>query len=621
MVGNRVRGGRMRVVRPGPGPRPGRGADARWVPPRSRIVSCPVNVVEYATERNLRRPSAVDSKPSGRVLDWHEARFRPCRATPTTAPSRPHPNPAFPLPTPSTIRSPLDSRSGRRVPPRPGALPAVRPRAPWCRHAVRGVALGCALALSSGAVAPPRALAQQNLPSMGEPADEALSPVEEERLGADFMRQIRGSLPLVRDVRIDEYVQALGNRLALASNRGTDITGEGDFTFFVVDDPQVNAFAIPGGYVGLYVGLIDVMEREEQLAGVVAHEVAHVTQRHHARAFATGQRSSMGAAAAILAALLIGTAASAEAGQAALAAGLAASQQRAINFTRGNEVEADRIGIEILANAAYDPSAMAESFGILRRKNRLNTAGLQLEYLRTHPLDDNRIAEATDRAAGMPHRAPVPDADFLQFKARLAVLTTRDRGELRRTMAARHAKRPSVYTAYGLTMIALQDGAPKTARATFDALRGLAGENPGVDLLETELMEAEGERDGALRRLAELDALYPGRYSIVERRLEDLTDARRLGDAVAVANRYLRDVQHPDPRAWRALAGLREQLGDPAGSHEALARWFEELNEDSRAEGQLELALAQVAVASQDELRLRASLAAVRGRLERVRRR
>ena len=452
---------------------------------------------------------------------------------------------------------------------------------------------------------------------MGEPADGALSPIEERRLGAEFMRQIRARLPLVTDALVDEYVQGLGERLALASNRGGQASVRGDdFTFFVIDDPQVNAFAIPGGYVGLYVGLIEAMAREEQLAGVVAHEVAHVTQRHHARAFATGQRASMSTAAAILAAILIG-AASPEAGQAALAAGLAASQQRAINFTRANEVEADRIGIEILANAAYDADAMAESFSILRRKNRLNTAGLELEYLRTHPLDDVRIAEAASRAAGMPRRPPVPNLDFRLFKARLAVLTAEDRGELRRALAASGARGPDAYAAYGLALIALRDRDLEAAREHLERLGELAADHPWTALLEAELLAAEGDAEAALERLAELDALYPGRYSIVEPRLAGLTDARRLEEAVRVANRYLRDVESPNPLAWRALADARQRLGDPVGSHEALARYFEALDEDERAEGQLELALAQVPVASQDELRLRAALAAVRQRLDR----
>ena len=449
---------------------------------------------------------------------------------------------------------------------------------------------------------------------MGEPADGALSPIEERRLGAEFMRQIRARLPLVTDPLVDEYVQGLGERLALASNRGGQASVRGDdFTFFVIDDPQVNAFAIPGGYVGLYVGLIEAMAREEQLAGVVAHEVAHVTQRHHARAFATGQRASMGTAAAILAAILIG-AASPEAGQAALAAGLAASQQRAINFTRANEVEADRIGIEILANAAYDPQAMAESFAILRRKNRLNTSGLQLEYLRTHPLDDNRIAEAADRAAALPDRPRVPPIDFQLFKARLAVLSAEDRAGARSAFAARPG---NAYSAYGLFLIALEDGEIEAAREALDELGEIAPEHPWVALAGAELLEAEGDVDAALARLAELDALYPGRYSIVGPRLDWLVDARRLDEAARVASRYLRDVDAPDPRAWRTLADVRQRAGDPVGSHEALARHFEALDEDERAAGQLELALAQVPVGSQDELRLRAALAAVGARLER----
>ena len=180
------------------------------------------------------------------------------------------------------------------------------------------------------------------------------------------------------------------------------------------------------------------MDYEEQLAAVVAHEVAHVTQRHHARAFATGTRSSVSTAAAVLAAILIGQA-SPQAGQAALAAGLAATRQSAINFTRSNEIEADRIGIEILANAQYDASAMAESFDILRRKNSLNTANLQLEYLRTHPLDNNRIAEAADRASSVrSSRRRVQQHDFQLFKARLAVLTSLDEGQLTRTLSLIH---------------------------------------------------------------------------------------------------------------------------------------------------------------------------------------
>ena len=155
--------------------------------------------------------------------------------------------------------------------------------------------LGALLAFSLSSV-----FGQQNLPDMGEPADSALSPVEEQQLGAQFMRQIRAQLPLIKDVQLNEYIQNLGNKLVLASGKSESQ----NFTFFLIDDPQINAFAIPGGYVGVNSGLIDAMVQEEQLASVVAHEVAHVTQRHHARAFATGNRATLSTAAAVLACLL-----------------------------------------------------------------------------------------------------------------------------------------------------------------------------------------------------------------------------------------------------------------------------------------------------------------------------
>lgn len=468
--------------------------------------------------------------------------------------------------------------------------------------------LGLFLASSVSLVA-----AQQNLPSMGEPADNALSPIEEQQLGAQFMRQIRTQLPLVRDVQLTEYLQSLGEKLVLASGKGESQ----NFTFFIIDDPQINAFAIPGGYVGVNSGLVAVMDQEEQLASVVAHEVAHVTQRHHARAFATGNRATLSTAAAVLAAIIIGQA-SPQAGQAALAAGLAASQQSAINFTRSNEIEADRIGIEILANAQYDARAMAESFDILRRKNSLNTSNLQLEYLRTHPLDNNRIAEATDRADSQPRRARLNSPDYTLFRARLSVLSAGDSGELMRTYLARHQAMPDLASSYALALINQRANRPEQAKAYLQELDKLISGHPMVELLRADIASLDNKRaDDSI--LAALSDLYPERYSIVEKRLEQLIQDRRLNQAMQIANDYLRSNSNPDPLAWRQLAGIQERLDNSAGSHESLARYFQALDELDRATGQLELALQQVAPDSQDELRLEASLKELRTQAIRLR--
>lgn len=454
---------------------------------------------------------------------------------------------------------------------------------------------------------------QQNLPDMGEPADSALSPVEEQQLGAQFMRQIRAQLPLIRDVQLNEYIQNLGNRLVLASGKSESQ----DFTFFLIDDPQINAFAIPGGYVGVNSGLIDAMKQEEQLASVVAHEVAHVTQRHHARAFATGNRATLSTAAAVLAAIIIGQA-SPQAGSAALAAGLAASQQSAINFTRTNEVEADRIGIEILINADYDPRAMAETFSILRRKNSLNTSLGQLEYLRTHPLDNNRIAEATDRAASKPLKARVTDFDYPLFKARLSILSSTDTGQLKRMYLGQYAKQPTAQSAYALGLIYQRANQAEDAKRYLAKLDTLVSTHPMVELLRADINGLDNNKsDDAL--LDELISLYPDRYSIVEKRLDQLIRDRRLSEASTIVKRYIRDSKNPNPLAWRQLANIQQRLEDKAGSHESLAKYFEAIDELARAASQLELALLEVSPASQDKVRLDASLRDLRAKATRLR--
>ncbi|MEE9332493.1 MAG: M48 family metalloprotease [Granulosicoccaceae bacterium] len=471
---------------------------------------------------------------------------------------------------------------------------------PQQRRRRRCVAVFCGLLLSAAAAV---TLAQQNLPNMGEPADSTLSPLQEQAMGAGFMRQIRASVPLIRDVQLQEYIKNLGNRLALASGK----TANTQFTFFIVEDKAINAFAIPGGYVGVNVGLIDAMELEGQLAAVMAHEVAHVTQRHHARSFALGTRNNMSAAAAILAAIVIGQA-SPQAGQAALAAGLAATQQSAVNFTRANEVEADRIGIEILANAQYSASSMAESFSILRRKNRLNTSAGALEYLRTHPLDNNRIAEARDRASTQTAYDSSQQTDYQLFKARLAVLTEKNSGQLLQRFKASFNKRPDIANTYGLSLLMLRENRLDQAKRYTEELKKLTGHHFITQLLEADLLLAQNKHLQASSKLQTLIELNPDRYSAVEKQIALLVRERKLSDAKNLAKQYLRSAEQAKPRAWRELASIQQQLGDQAASHESLAQYFIGMNELLKAQSQLKLALRHVETASQDELRLQASL-------------
>ncbi|HEX2139500.1 MAG TPA: M48 family metalloprotease, partial [Woeseiaceae bacterium] len=206
------------------------------------------------------------------------------------------------------------------------------------------VAVAC-LALGPGA---PRA-DEVNLPDIGSPADAVLSKSDEARIGRAIMRNIRASGQLVEDPLITEYINDIGHRLSSRVNKG-----DHQFTFFVVDDPNINAFALPGGYIGVHSGLLQATRNEDELAGVLAHEIAHVTQRHIARAVHANQRQSILSTAIMLGAILAGAAgAGGDAMQGAIAVAQGTAVQQQINFTRSNEYEADRVGISALADAGF----------------------------------------------------------------------------------------------------------------------------------------------------------------------------------------------------------------------------------------------------------------------------
>ena len=249
------------------------------------------------------------------------------------------------------------------------------------------------------------------LPDIGSSAAAIISPDQERQIGEQMLRSLRGANAVADDPLLDEYLAAMGYRLVSHSERP-----EQPFTFFVVRSEQINAFAAPGGYIGMNTGLIATAENEFEVAAVLAHEVAHVTQRHILRAVESMQQVSLPIMLAMLGALIAAQGASSgDAAQAAVIGGSALLQQQQINFTRANEYEADRIGIQILARAGYDPQAMATFFWRMGRATRANTGEGVPEFLRTHPVTATRVSEAKDRATQiareLPQSAPTVAAD------------------------------------------------------------------------------------------------------------------------------------------------------------------------------------------------------------------
>jgi predicted Zn-dependent protease len=255
------------------------------------------------------------------------------------------------------------------------------------------------------------------LPDMGSPADAVLSKSDEARFGRMIMQQIRASGTLVEDPLINEYVSEIGHRIAAQTN-----DGDHNFTFFVVEDPNINAFALPGGYIGVHTGLLEATRNEDELAGVLAHEVAHVTQRHIARALHANSRQSIISTAMMLGAIILGAAGgSSDAMQGAIAVAQGTAVQQQINFTRSNEYEADRIGISALAGAGYDPHGMASFFEVMSRQAPATPELRAPEFLRTHPVSTARIAEARSRARAYPRQMSSDSSNYGVARARIVV--------------------------------------------------------------------------------------------------------------------------------------------------------------------------------------------------------
>jgi predicted Zn-dependent protease len=255
------------------------------------------------------------------------------------------------------------------------------------------------------------------IPDMGSPADAILNKSMESQIGRAIMRSIRNSGMVVEDPQVTEYVNDIGHRIAAQTNEG-----DHDFTFFVVRDPRINAFALPGGYIGVHTGLIEATRNESELAGVIAHEVAHVTQRHIARSVHASSRQSILSTALMLGALILGAASGdADVAQAGMAVAQGTAAQQQINFTRSNEHEADRIGISALAGAGFDPHGMSSFFEVMSRQQLSSPDERMPEFLRTHPVTSTRIAEARTRASAYPRSHSDDSVSYGITQARLRV--------------------------------------------------------------------------------------------------------------------------------------------------------------------------------------------------------
>ena len=312
------------------------------------------------------------------------------------------------------------------------------PLPPPRRRRHRLLAALCALALAAP-VAPPVAVAQNRLPALGDAGAEDFGIGTERKIGDQIMREIRRDPDYSDDAVLQEYLQGIFQPLVAAARQRGEITPDLEQRFawepFLVRDRSVNAFALPGGYIGVHLGMIAVTTTRDELASVLAHEMSHVTQRHIARSIDNGRRASLiGMAATILGILAASRSRSGDAANAAIAGGQAAAMQGQLNFSREMEREADRVGYGVLTTAGYAGSGMASMFEKLSLSSRLNDSG-GFPYLRTHPLTTERIGEARARAGASPPTPQVGVLEHTVLQARARVLMDTRVDALRRWQA------------------------------------------------------------------------------------------------------------------------------------------------------------------------------------------
>lgn len=405
-----------------------------------------------------------------------------------------------------------------------------------------------------------------NLPDLGDVASSDLSRLDEQRIGESIMRDIRWrDATYLDDVEIEDYVASVGRRMVAVSEQP-----DREFEFFVIRDPQINAFALPGGYIGVHSGLLLTAESESEFASVMGHEIAHVTQRHIAQMVGSQGRSM----AVMLGSLLIGALAAnsnPQLAEAAMVAGQAGAIQQQLGYSRGFEREADRIGLQLLDQAGFDPRGMPGFFTRMQRATRVYESDLP-GYLRTHPMTAERFSDMQNRVSQMRYRQVLDSPDFAYVRAKLRAIDG-SAVEAVREFEARVAERRDDPSRYGLARAQMRANRLTEAAATLETLSPEARKSRFATLLAAELRLAARDADGALEVLEAGLRAHPDSRALRYARIDAEYAAGRPDRAAQLA-RTAAMRERADPRLWERLARAEERLGNRTAYHRALAEVY-----------------------------------------------
>ncbi|MDP2823789.1 MAG: M48 family metalloprotease [Sulfuritalea sp.] len=445
--------------------------------------------------------------------------------------------------------------------------------------------LASALLLGFGILAAPPLSVAEGLPDLGEAAQTEFSPAMERRIGESIMLEIRRDPAWLDDPEVTSYLNRLGNRLSAQSEEARQ-----EFEFFALRDSTLNAFAMPGGYIGVHTGLILAAASESELASVLAHEISHVTQHHLARLInksGQGQVTSLLA----LAVAILAARSSPDLAVGAAMVGQGAAIQNQLNYSRDFEREADRIGLGLLERSGFDIRGMSSFFERLQKFGRLyenNAPG----YLRTHPLTTERLADMGNRIQGRPYKQ-VPDSlEFQLVRAKLRAQegTSRDAVTEFETRLKNHSFAGSeAAMRYGLAQARVRDGNPAAADQELGELRRLKAVSPMIETLAAQLRLKQGDAAGAVKILRAARPRFPQERAIAYGLVEALHEARLPQEAIKLAEDDLQSYPS-DARMHALQAKTYAMLGKRLQQHRAQAEAYALQGQLPAAVEQLELA-------------------------------
>lgn len=468
------------------------------------------------------------------------------------------------------------------------------------RHRLTGLqrSLLCAISLS---IACSPLLAQPSAaPSMGSTSSAELSPALERKLGEAIMVQGRRDPEYISDPDMSQYLENMGRKLGAFAPGGAP-----QIDVFGVRNPELNAFAMPGGFIGVHTGLIVGTGSESEVAGVVAHEIAHVTQRHIARGLTQQRQSSHIALASIAAALL--TALIPGSGQAAMgiaAFGQAAAIDRQLGFSREAEQEADRNGVEMLRKAGYDPNGMAAMFGRLTKAASLNEGRGGGAYASTHPLSLQRMTDMQNRIRQFSPVGAQNEDEYWFIRAKSRVLQAVDPRSLRqaheqleeeaRAGSQREGAAPSAARRaaawYGVSLAALARQDPKAAAQALDQAQALMSNSPYIELQRVEIELARRQVPAALSLAQASHKRWPQRRSFVLKTAQSLQLLGRDAEAVKFLQAQVKRWPTQEPELYKMLAISQDRLGEVVDSRQTMATYYEKLGALPSAYTQLQQA-------------------------------